>query len=267
MRRDGHRKWLLFNYLPVRGRLRHPHLCGTGQVSVPSEFNQQVQNHHGAAVSPNLHAALTTAKAPRTRGGASPSASCLSAPERPPRPPPESPSPTRAPPRPPAPAARQRAAGAGGHRPSAGSARGRRGAQTPRWPGRLIASRRRGSNNVESRAGVGTWGPGVGGAPVKLRPAPGNSPRPSGAQTDLSRMFEAPPAPCWGLERLHCSLLPSGSCNPRPPATWGAGLPQGPSAAWESAHASQFIFHFTCPRVLTLRGPLWAQVKSPWTLW
>lgn len=134
-----------------------PACQGTASAPTPLWDGASVSTFRVQSTSPKPPWRSCLAKPPRSpyNGQSTPDAR-RRIPERPPRPPPESPSPTRAPPRPPAPAARQRAAGAGGHRPSAGSARGRRGAQTPRWPGRLIASRRRGSNNVESRAGVGT---------------------------------------------------------------------------------------------------------------
>lgn len=89
---------------------------------------------------------------------------------------------------------------AGGRRRRESSERGlcsgatrRADAPVDRAAERLTAPRQqqcgepRGSRDLRSRSGR---------CPVKLRPAPGNSPRPSAAQTDLSRTFEAPPAPC-----------------------------------------------------------------------
>lgn len=63
---DGLRKWLILNYLTVRSLFLHPHHCGTQKVSIRSK---EVKNYESEAVPQNLHSALTTAKAPRTRGG------------------------------------------------------------------------------------------------------------------------------------------------------------------------------------------------------
>lgn len=170
--------------------------------SMFKEMNQEVKNYQGEAVSQNLHSALTTAKAPRTRGGRFPGR--VGPPARQPgRPSGDAhlgltlharlPSRPRLPERPHAHRLLQRDSG----RPApAGIARARalllrdapRG--KPWWPGRLSASPRRESSShpggvwrsLPPRSGWVVRGSevaaGVGGAPGEAPPPKAPPPRP-----------------------------------------------------------------------------------------